>query len=244
MARAIALLVVLALSGCRFTTPAGLDGTHSSLAVERLSPGLHDRSVVLPSRLRLHFSLRVPTTTAAPSLIVLLHGAGDFSPQAGRRMIEALAEPLAAAEGVVVVAPVAIERGPWGTPTNGDAVRSLTYAVLDAYGVDRAQVVLAGYSMGGIGTWILGRDAPFTALIPMGAPPPRDRARWAVPIAIVHGERDELFPAAATRAFAEAYGLPVEIVPGAVHGELGPYRAAFERAWRRVVGRPVRAPEF
>lgn len=53
----------------------------------------------------------------------------------------------------------------------------------------------------------------------------------ACPTEIIHGAEDELIPLATVRTYAERYGIPLHVLPGAghfFHGQLGELRARVE----------------
>jgi len=66
------------------------------------------------------------------------------------------------------------------------------------YNIDSQRVLLTGYSMGGIGTWMLAahHQERFAAALIVSAKPPTDvvDVQWDIPLYVIHSRRDEIFP--------------------------------------------------
>jgi len=161
----------------------------------------------------MEYALFVPSTydgTRKWPLVVLLHGL-DGNP----RQIISLPNLTSAAErhGYLVVAPMGYnERGWYGAPIRrprpGDPpnlselseqdVMNVLQIVRRDYAVDDARLYLAGYSMGGGGTWELGIKYPdlWAALAPIAPAtrrPATDVARiHHIPVILVQGAKDEI----------------------------------------------------
>jgi predicted peptidase len=76
------------------------------------------------------------------------------------------------------------------------------------YRVDQGRVYLAGYSMGGHGTWTIGAAVldRFAALVPIAGGEDPDIAQKLVdiPIWAFHGAKDDVSPPSATKDLVEA----------------------------------------
>jgi predicted peptidase len=101
---------------------------------------------------------------------------------------------------------------------------------MEEYKIDAGRVVLLGYSMGGLGTWYMAHRHPglFSAAIPISAPADVSTTPiiQEVPLFIIHGERDELFPPLDIKLLFNKQkkgGAEIEmlIVAGASHYQLG-----------------------
>ena len=161
----------------------------------------------------MEYALFVPSTydkTRTWPLVVLLHGLAGTP-----RQIINLPSLTAAAErhGYLLVAPMGYnERGWYGAPIRrprpGDPpnlselseqdVMNVLAIVRRDYAVDDTRMYLAGYSMGGGGTWELGIKHPdlWAALAPVAPAtrrPATDVARVSrLPVILVQGAKDEI----------------------------------------------------
>lgn len=131
-------------------------------------------------------------TTEALPLVVVLHGRGanqnswlDLTP------IKKGAEQF----GYILAAPCARDTKSWATakPDVFDVIANVCNLVF----VDRNRIYLAGHSMGGNGTWLIGLSTPdlFAAICPMSGYmkdcPPLENARGLSPL-IIHGSADDV----------------------------------------------------
>ena len=108
-----------------------------------------------------------------PLVIGLHYGwKGNLSPRHARNFIRAFLEPVFAGQDVVMVAPNCPERT-WHHPRSEAAILALRQQVIEESGAAEDHVVLAGYSLGGMGTWYLGSRYPdrFAAGIAVAAVP-------------------------------------------------------------------------
>ncbi len=108
-----------------------------------------------------------------PLVIGLHYGwEGDMSPRQGRDFMRVFLEPVFKGQDAVLVAPNCPART-WHHPRSEEAVLALREQVIRESGVAPDHVVLAGYSLGGMGTWYLGARHPdcFAAGIAVAAVP-------------------------------------------------------------------------
>lgn len=184
-------------------------------------------------------------------LILFLHGSGERGDD-GRRPAEVGLGPAIRQAPqrfpALAVFPQARPEHAWSGGMLDLALAALDQALAE-WPVDPRRVVLAGMSMGGHGAWSLAYRAPqrFAALLPIcGWVMPVDR--WPAPVVppadgdalptlarrlarlptwIVHGERDDVVPAQASREAAaalQAVGAPVRYteLPGVNHNSWDP----------------------
>jgi predicted peptidase len=199
------------------------------MSIPRLEPGVH-RRVFEPLGVR--YTLHVPDACdpeQASPLVLALHWGGPVAPFTGGDLLEGVVEPALGDLGAVLLAPDRTGET-WTTLEAEREVLGLLDAVEGAVAVDRRRVLLTGYSLGGIGTWHLARLHPdrFSAAVPISASPPEEaEARdWPLPLCVIHGRRDELFPFEETARFVDRLrrsGADVEFIPveGATHFETG-----------------------
>ena len=173
---------------------------------------------------------RAPGDGRVLPLVIGLHYGweGDMSPRHGNNFMRAFLEPVFRGQDAVLVAPNCPERT-WHHPRSEAAVLALRRQLIAESAVASDHVVLAGYSLGGMGTWYLGTHHPdcFAAGIAVAAVPvlypddPQDSglarfeeliARGVVgwreelarfPLWVVNSRADELIP---YRAVEKAVG--------------------------------------
>ena len=167
--------------------------------------------------------------TQAYPLILALHYGGPVSPWYGAGLLQSLVEPGLRALGAIMVAPDC-QHGGWNNAASEAAVSALLEQMDTHYEVTPDQTLITGYSMGGIGTWHLGSQLQnrFSVAIPMAAPRVSLALQtdWQIPLYVLHGEHDELFPYADTAAFIQELrlaGTELEFatIAGATHYAFG-----------------------
>jgi fermentation-respiration switch protein FrsA (DUF1100 family) len=164
--------------------------------------------------------------------------------------------------------------GSSGSPSEaanvGDA--KLAYDTLVARGVDPADIIVYGESLGsGVAVQVAAEkrvagvilDAPYTSMVDLASLHYPQLPRWLMrdryettqfigtvtaPLLIVHGEEDDVVPVTRGRALFEAANAPKEIatLPGAGHGDhylFGSYDKIFAWIDRLRDGRLTRAAE-
>lgn len=195
-------------------------------------PGLHDRELELPSGRRVRCTLALPAGVprAAP-LVLCLHYGGEPSGYYGRPLLEHLLLPAWRALGAVMLAPVSVG-GDWTTPENTTNALELVRLVEQAYACATSRRILAGYSLGAIGTWHLLSRAPgyFAAAVPMAGPPPPAEP-GLTPVRALNSTADRLFPSAATVAALERLrergaDAACTLIEGVDHHDFGGFGAA------------------
>lgn len=123
---------------------------------------LEDRTLPLSGggELRYAFAPPDPDATDAPLVIGLHYGwEGAMPPRHARDYLRVFLEPTFAGHGAVLAAPYCPARS-WHHPRSEAAVLELVDALVEELPVDPDRVVLAGYSLGGMGTWYLGARYP------------------------------------------------------------------------------------
>lgn len=204
------------------------------------TPGLHDVETTLADGRAARYTLSVPATgQGAPPLVLVLHYGGTPTRFYGRPLVEYLFEPALRALSPVLVAPES-RNGQWHSEENEAFVMALLDGALAAYGADPARVVVAGYSMGAIGTWHFLEHYPerFSAALPVAGYPQRE-LDTTLPVHAYHSESDELFPLGPLAARLDALtaaGKPVTLTTAAVNGHFdvngyAPALAASAAAW-------------
>lgn len=178
-------------------------------------------------------------------LVLALHPGGERMVYYGSAYTRAVVEPALAELGAIIVAPDCPTNA-WTDETSERAVMALLDRVLREYAVDRARVLVVGFSMGGRGTWFFSSRHPdlFTAAIPMAASvgndPPERLA--LTPTYIIHSRRDQVVPfepAERNARALERLGRTVVFDPldTPTHFDMGAYIPALRRAGAWVAAR-------
>lgn len=189
-----------------------LEPLELSLASLPLEPGISTLKVPVVGGER-ELVVSVPEEAARPlPLVVFLHGA-DASEHA-KGMVRCLAEPGLEQVAPIIVAPLS-EKGEWWGDADAGFVLGLVKAAKRDWPVRAERVVVAGYSNGGIGAWAYARLYPeaFSAAIPM-ASNETVMGETTIPVFVIHGTLDEMFPFAPIQARAEQLkqaGQPVTL---------------------------------
>jgi predicted peptidase len=171
-------------------------------------------------------------------LILALHYGGPVTPGIGGEYADLLVLPAMKGLGAIVLAPDCPGRG-WTDPVSEAAVLALIAEVKKSHAVDDRRVAVTGFSMGAIGAYRLAARHPemFGAAIPVaGIPDPGDQeGAGRVPLYIIHGEDDEVFPIGKAGPAFEALekrgpAVRIEIVPGLSHYQTAAYVPALRKA--------------
>jgi predicted peptidase len=213
-ARAAAL--ALALAGC--AGRGGQGGGEPEAPMIPAEPGLHQAQIALEGLAEpLRYTLWVPAAAGPRPLVLALHYGGPVTPWYGRGVLEALALPALEGLDAYIVAPDCPGQG-WADPSSQAAVEALLDALAAELPVDTARQAVAGFSMGGIGSWYYaGAQADrFAAALPVaGRPEPAWVDRVAVPVYAINSRIDTVIPigpAEEAAAALQARGAPVTFV--------------------------------
>lgn len=255
-------LVGLVLSGCHsqqsspkatLTPEAAPEMTPEATPTPtpKATPALTDiqEQVLQPGDRRYTIAIPAGYTDDQPvPLVLALHYGGPVTPYYGKGFLVGLVEPALRELGAIIIAPDCTADD-WIQPESEDDVLALLDHVQATYNVDPQKTLITGYSMGGTGTWHLAarHQDRFAAALPMASRPgaPAVNAQWDIPIYVIHGEEDEIFPLAMT-AYAvnklQEGDVSIELVTleGITHYEtirfIEPLREAvpwIEKAWAR-----------
>lgn len=151
-------------------------------------------------------------------LVLALHYGGHGTPYYGRDFLAGLVEPALRELGAIIVAPDCTGSD-WTQSNSEQDVIDLLDHIEATYNIDPSKTLITGYSMGGIGTWYLAarHQERFAAALPMAATPPSSAidTAWDIPIYVIHGSQDELFPLEVTETAIgqmETRDVSVELV--------------------------------
>ncbi|UCE42929.1 MAG: prolyl oligopeptidase family serine peptidase [Candidatus Aminicenantes bacterium] len=185
----------------------------------------------LKSGLKLRYTLSLPrryTPTTSYPLVVALHYGGNVTPFYSKDFLASFVEPALEDLYAIMVAPDCPSEG-WINPVSETAILELMILLMEEYNIDSNRIILLGYSMGGAGTWYMVARHPdlFSAAVPISAPAdmPAIPTIQDVPLYIIHGEKDELFPSLDVKSLCQKQknnGAEIEMitVTGASHYQL------------------------
>lgn len=202
-------LASLVLSMCLSRQMEKEPSAPSRIQTDSLQPGNRRYTIAVPAGY---------SGDRAVPLVLALHYGGHGTPYYGRDFLTGLVEPALRELGAIIVAPDCTGSD-WTQPDSEQDVLDLLDHVEATYKIDPSQTLITGYSMGGIGTWYLAarHQDRFAAALPMAATPPSSAldAAWHIPLYVIHGSQDELFPLGATETAVDhlvTKGVSVELV--------------------------------
>ncbi len=194
--------------------------------------GINDVSLVNTIGVEWFFRVIIPEGDLSSNprpLVMTLHGAAGGNPDA-HKTTACYAEPGFEAIDPIIISPNGGTQD-WLQFANQDLVLSLIDLAVKYLPVDDSKIVVNGYSNGGNGAWFYGETQPnlVSAAIPMASSystystqgTPR---RMDIPMYVIHGEDDELFPLEETQEWVEATNsvgsdVTLEVAPGLTHNE-------------------------
>jgi predicted peptidase len=203
-------------------------------------PRVEETSLQLTDGSTIRYGIALPSDyepSGEPRPLVLSLHPGDRGEYYGSSFMQGIIEPGLRAWGAIIIAPDVPDRT-WATPRSERAMLLLVEHVMAEYPIDRARVLVTGFSMGGRGTWYMAsRHAEvFTGAIVMAGSPNDDEiARIEVPLYLIHSPDDDVVPfgdAAAAYTTLAGRGHPVEmrVLPGASHNMMTAYVPALRLA--------------
>lgn len=202
----------LDFSAINFTTG------NNDISLESLVNSTYNFRVILPD---------IDMTNNKRPLIITLHGAAGGDPDA-HKTTACYAEPGFEALDAIIISPNGGTLQ-WPELYNQQMVLTLINLASQFLQVDISKIVVNGYSNGGNGAWFFAETQPslFSAGIPMASSYntfntnglPR---KINVPLYVIHGENDELFPLEQTQEWVTATkdagsDVTLEVAPGLTH---------------------------
>ena len=179
----------------------------------RVKAGTYDRSFRMSDGKAWNLKIFVPelAETDTVPLVLALHWAGNR--ETYKEYADCLAFPALKELNAIVVAPSS-EGLHWVRSIMETRVQELIEEIIEHWSVHENQVIVTGYSNGGIGSWEYIKKYPhlFRAAIPMAGI--YDDSKVETPTYVIHGEKDELFNAQTVEATLKrsiAKGSPIEL---------------------------------
>ena len=163
-------------------------------------------------------------------LVIRLHGAAQSGSSTAHKSTECLVEPAFEGKDVFILSPNS-NGVLWYEQANILQILALSDLVVSNLDIDPAKVVMTGYSDGGNGSWFYSQFYPdlISAAIPMATSYNTKRSngdliKIEVPLYVIHGSEDDLFPHDITQAFVEesigaGSDITFVVADGLVHNE-------------------------
>jgi len=190
------------------------------------------------------FRIIVPEGASSSNLrplIVRLHGAAQSGSPSAHQSTACLVEPAFEGKDVFILSPNS-NGMLWSEIKNIDQVRALIELTSNRFDIDSEKTVMTGYSDGGNGSWFFSQyfENLIAASIPMATSylvkdGNGDVVKINVPMYVIHGSEDDLFPVEITEAYVEEHkeaGTDVTFViaDGLVHNEPCTYLDELKKA--------------
>ena len=175
-----------------------------------LSPGVHDVTLEILNGVFYNFRIIAPERTAGENrpLVLTFHGATTSTD--AHKNTACYAEPGLDTLNAFILSPFATG-GLWFEDRHQEMVATLIFLVKKFWPIEEDKIAVTGYSNGGNASWLFGKfqSSTLSAAIPMASSYDVHEldgsvAVWQIPLYVIHGENDELFPVDTTRAWVEA----------------------------------------
>ncbi len=176
-----------------------------------LSPGIHDISLEIVNGVFFNFRVIAPerATGEKRPMILALHGASGGAPDAHKNT-DCYIEPGLEILDAFILSPNG-GADLWYDNSNQEKVGILMSLALGFWPIDQEKIAVTGYSNGGNGAWFFGEFQANTlsAAIPMASSynvynTDNTVRVMDIPMYVIHGENDELFPLQQTQEWVEA----------------------------------------
>lgn len=154
-------------------------------------------------------------------LVLRLHGGAQNNSPDAHKTTDCLVEPGFAGKNVFILSPNS-NALLWYEEANIVQVLALVDLVEENFAIDTNKTVVTGYSDGGNGSWFFSQyySGLFSAAIPMATSYHNTSSSGQVsqiniPLYVIHGEDDDLFPVEITEGFVDEYinaGSDIEFI--------------------------------
>jgi predicted peptidase len=194
-----------------------------------ISPGVHDVSLEILNGVKYDFRVIVPekNPTERRPLVLTFHGATTSND--AHKNTACYAEPGLDTLHAFILSPFA-EGGLWYQDRNLTMMADLVYLVKKFWPIEEDKIAVTGYSNGGNASWLFGKfqSSTISAAIPMASSYDVHEldgsvAVWDIPLYVIHGENDELFPLEVTKGWVEETNEAGSDVTFVVAPDLGHY---------------------
>lgn len=209
------LVSILVLSACKDEPEPVPQRTVQDMEADfqaiDLSPGIHDVSLEIVNGLFFDFRIIAPERAEGElrPMVLTLHGASGGAAGAHKNT-DCYDEPGLESLNAFILSPNG-GAGLWYDVPNQEMLATLMFLAQKFWPIDLDKIAVTGYSNGGNGAWFLGENqgASLSAAIPMASSYNVYRtdsavAEFEIPMYVIHGENDELFPLEETQGWVKA----------------------------------------
>lgn len=175
-----------------------------------ISAGIHDVSLEIVNGVYYDFRLIAPERNGQEErpLVITFHGATGSTD--AHKNTACYAEPGLDTLNAFILSPFA-EGGLWFENQNQQMMANLLFLVQKYWPIEDDKIAVTGYSNGGNASWFFSKfqSSVISAGIPMASSfnvheIDGSVGVWDVPLYVIHGENDELFPVDTTQAWVDA----------------------------------------
>lgn len=206
------LVIILAFSNCKKDEAPSrtLADVEKDFVALDLAPGIHDVTLEMLEGQSYKFRIIAPVTPASGKspMVLALHGASGGNAEA-YKATACLVEPGLASLNAFIISPYG-GNGLWYEAYYQQEVATLIYLAKKYWPIDHNKIAVTGYSNGGNGSWFFAETQPttFSAAIPMATSYDITNSNGTgrkinIPLYVIHGQNDELFPLAKTQAWVQ-----------------------------------------
>ncbi|MGB4844209.1 MAG: dienelactone hydrolase family protein [Ferruginibacter sp.] len=230
----VLMACIIVISSCKKSdsNPAAqrtLEDVEKDFNALDLSPGIHDFSLEILNGVKYDFRVIVPVRAPGEKrpMILALHGASGGNAEA-YKATACYVEPGLANLNAFIISPYG-GNGLWYESYFQQEISYLMYLAKKYWPIEQNKIAVTGYSNGGNGSWLFAETmhTTFSASIPMASSynilnPDNSGRKINIPMYVIHGQNDELFPVAQTQAWVQASinagsNITFVIAPGLTH---------------------------
>ncbi len=210
---ALLFLFLLVFVSCKKEEPPVVinDATiRADFQAIEVKPGVQDITIQVGTNEFYNFRVVFPDVdlTQDLPLIMAFHGASGGDPNA-HKTTDCYLEPGFEELGAILIHPNA-GQFEWFDAINQNMIRNLLFLANSYWPVDLDKILATGYSNGGNMSWLMAEVAfeAFSASIPIASSYDISESdstsrKMPIPMYVIHGENDELFPIAETKKWVD-----------------------------------------
>lgn len=230
------LVLILALMA-----PTGIAFADDAISVKERGEGLHKETGVLADGTKIRYTVLVPKGYKTGKkgqkklpLVLALHYGGRVTPFYGAGLVKALVGPALKDLNAIIVAPDSLGYG-WRGGKDESYVLALLAGVEKAYSVDKKREIVAGFSMGGMGSWYFAGKYPkrFSAMVAVAGRPLSKNIK--IPVFAVHSTIDKVVPFGPTQSWMKelkkrGHNAELLVLNNLKHYEVSGYVASMKKS--------------
>ena len=212
------------------STPRTAADVENDFKAIEVKPGTQDITLKITEEISYNFRVIFPDVDLSDKwpMMLTLHGYSAGDPDA-HTYTDCYVEPGLADLDMIIISPNGgIDN--WQTTSNQNQLQILTELSSKFWPVDIEKIVVSGYSNGGNGSWYLAETQPaiFCAAIPLASGygilnPDGSARKIDIPMYVIHGEDDDLFPLDTVQYWVEQTNLAGSNIEFVIADTLGHY---------------------